>query len=205
MLAFGAANVHQHNDAPEHAGGVVLNYDVAPDHAYFFIWRRELPDGPRTLLTDAATTVGSYHDESAEQGRSYDYWISGYDSEGHASCILGPVRGDAVADGVPPEGVVTINDWATTTISTSVTLRLEAGHDTTQMKVGNSADLSGVDWEPYATAKPWTLTPRDDIGFVYVLYRDAAGNISEVTFDTILIDTPGSGGGRRLSLPLIQR
>ena len=41
----------------------------APDHAYFFIWRHELPDGPRTLLTDAATTTGHYHDESAEQGK----------------------------------------------------------------------------------------------------------------------------------------
>jgi len=55
----------------------------------------------------------------------------------------------------------------------------------THMMISNRPDLSDGVWEPYATTRRWTLTPTSDPTAVYVKYRDAAGNESEVATATI--------------------
>lgn len=53
------------------------------------------------------------------------------------------------------------------------------------MLVSNRSDLSDGVWEPCAITRPWTLIPRSDPTAVFVKYRDAAGNETDVASATI--------------------
>jgi hypothetical protein len=51
----------------------------------------------------------------------------------------------------------------------------------THMMISNRADFAGAQWEPYQTRKQWTLDVRpDNTATVYALFRDGAGNVSDV-------------------------
>jgi hypothetical protein len=96
-----------------------------------------------------------------------------------------------VPDTIPPTGTISINNGATYTNSTSVTLTLSASDahsGVSKMRFSND----GVSWsseENYATSKSWTLTAGDGTKTVYVQYKDNAGNWSSSISDTIILDT----------------
>jgi len=50
-------------------------------------------------------------------------------------------------------------------------------------------NINFTDWEPFSTNKPWVLSSVDGDEWVYVQYRDWAGNSSESFFDSINLDT----------------
>jgi len=50
-------------------------------------------------------------------------------------------------------------------------------------------NINFTDWEPFSTNKPWVLSSVDGDEWVYVQYRDWAGNSSESLFDSINLDT----------------
>jgi hypothetical protein len=124
-------------------------------------------------------------------------------------------------DNVPPHGLVLINDGEESTTSRLVRLTLWATDEedpeaeilegglpelesstsgVTQMMISNHADMSGGVWEPYATSKWWNLEhPADGLAAVYVKYRDAAGNESDIYPATIHIE----GVGYTLRLPVM--
>lgn len=110
-----------------------------------------------------------------------------------------------------PTGWLSANSGATTTKSQNVTLSLYTSDNadkygafnllnvltafglldmgTKEMMVSNSADFSGAAYEPYAAAKPWTLTTGNGTKTVYIKFKDATGNESSVLSDTIVLDT----------------
>jgi len=96
-------------------------------------------------------------------------------------------------DTTPPTGAVLINNDDSYTVSTSVTLALSAADDdaagVTQMRVSNTADFAGAGWQSFAASLTWTLTDGDGPKIVYAAFRDAAGNPSEVSSDSIALDT----------------
>ena len=53
------------------------------------------------------------------------------------------------------------------------------------MMISNNPDFAGATWEPYANQKPWTLKVENGRAVVYVKFRDAAGNESDVAVDVI--------------------
>jgi len=55
----------------------------------------------------------------------------------------------------------------------------------TEMMIWNNADFVGATWEPYAPKKVWALPKSDAPRTVYVKFKDAAGNISDVTSATV--------------------
>lgn len=98
---------------------------------------------------------------------------------------------------------ITINSAATTTNSRTVTLTLSASDDSSlQMAFSNDGTTYGtvVDangavtnsgtYETYTTAKAWVLTSgAEGTRTAYVKFRDAYGNTSVASSDTISLDT----------------
>lgn len=81
------------------------------------------------------------------------------------------------ADPIPPSGYVLINDGAEWTDTEEVTLTIWADPDTVEMKISNDPRLTNATWEAFNTTKSWTLLPGEGLRTVYVLFKDAAGNI----------------------------
>jgi phage baseplate assembly protein gpV len=97
---------------------------------------------------------------------------------------------------------VRINDGATVTNNTAVTLALFATDATGVAKMRFSSD--GVNYspdEPYATSKAWTLGTGDGVKNVFVRFTDGAGMLydpvtAQITLDTtapITTTTPAAG------------
>jgi parallel beta-helix repeat protein len=98
-------------------------------------------------------------------------------------------------DKTVPIGSITINNDASYTTSTSVTLTLTADDATSgvyQMRFSNDG-ITWTDWEDYTTSKSWTLPLGDGTKTVYVQFRDHAGLISTYS-DTITLDTTSPTG-----------
>ncbi len=97
-----------------------------------------------------------------------------------------------VLDTTGPTGSVTIDGGAARAATAAVALTLSAS-DTdsvvTSMAVSNDGVFDTEPWEPYSVSKPWDLGGADGTRTVYVLFEDAAGNVSPVRTDTILLDS----------------
>jgi hypothetical protein len=109
------------------------------------------------------------------------------DTAGNISTV---VTDTILLDTVKPTGSILINNGACSTNSRNVTLKLSASDPSpasgvTQMMISNSSSFTGASWETYATSKAWTLTSCAGTKYVYVKYKDAAGNISSVYNDSI--------------------
>jgi hypothetical protein len=56
-----------------------------------------------------------------------------------------------------------------------------------EMRISNDPSFTGVSWEPLDQEKPWTLAGGSaGVRIVYAQFRDGAGNVSLVVYDTIL-------------------
>ena len=92
-------------------------------------------------------------------------------------------------DTVSPSGSLQIDDGARRTRTRAVTLDLIAtdttpssGLDSMRLK---NAGGSWTAWQPYVASKNWKLTRRAGKKTIYAQYRDAAGNVSARTSDSI--------------------
>lgn len=110
----------------------------------------------------------------------------------NAEMVSGSYGDTIILDTVAPyDTIIVINATALFTNNTSVTLSLSASDDrsgVSQMRFSND-NTTWSAWEAYATSKTWTLSAGDGSKFVYVQYRDHAGNISSAVYDTIYLDT----------------
>jgi len=113
------------------------------------------------------------------------------------------VSGDytfTTADITPPAGSIKINNDAKTTNSTSVTLTISAtdsGTGLSEMKFSNDY-LNWSSPELYATTKAWVIPSDLGLQFVYVKFKDKAGNWSIGYHDYITLEknndkTPPTG------------
>ena len=92
------------------------------------------------------------------------------------------------SDTTTPRGTVSINEGATSTKRSIVSLLLsatdEGGSGVENMRFSNNG-TNWSDWEPYATSKRWTLSRGYGTKIVYVEFRDVAGNVSSPATDAI--------------------
>ncbi len=100
---------------------------------------------------------------------------------------------NVVSDNIPPTGTIKINNGASYTNSTQVTLGLfsqdnEGGSGVDKMQFSND-NLNWSDLQDYAETKTWKLSSGDSKKTVYVKFKDRAGNYSEPISATILLDT----------------
>ena len=95
-------------------------------------------------------------------------------------------------DNQPPEKLsVLINNGDEYTNSKVVTLSLyseDAGAGTSEMSFSTNS-LEWTDWDEFNSSSPFTLPEGDGEKIVYFKTKDAANNIAEPVFDTIIIDT----------------
>ena len=113
---------------------------------------------------------------------------------------LGPVQTTTIlCDQQFDNPQVFINNNASSTVSTSVTLNTSATRDTpagiADMRFSNDG-IAWTDWEPYTTTKAWTLDAALGVKRVYAQYRDTVGNVSysgtSAASDTILLTVDGT-------------
>ncbi len=93
-------------------------------------------------------------------------------------------------DQTKPTGTISINSGAASTNSTAVTLSLSASDNSgtvSTMRFSND-NVTWSAWSTYSVTKAWTLTAGAGTKTVYVQFKDAAGNLSTVVNDTILLN-----------------
>jgi hypothetical protein len=91
---------------------------------------------------------------------------------------------------VPKNTRFLINNGAATTKSRTVTLNTRASDSApasgvVYMRFRNHTSTTWTGWFPYASSKSWTLTAGAGTKYVYVQYKDRAGNISTQAVDSI--------------------
>ncbi len=118
------------------------------------------------------------------------------DSLGNVS----PVFSDSIIlDSIAPTGSVSINAGAATkALSAAATLTIsatDAGSGVAQMQYSLD-NVTWNAWQAYATTLPVTLLPGTGTRYVYLRFRDVAGNTSLTYIDTIsvVVDPPSWTG-----------
>ncbi len=96
-------------------------------------------------------------------------------------------------DNRPPECSILINEDQEFTNNPFVELSLfaqDSGSGVTEMTLRAAANGSEwTAWEPFTSARAFTLPPGDGEKLVYLRVQDKAGNIAEPVFDSIILDT----------------
>jgi hypothetical protein len=86
---------------------------------------------------------------------------------------------------------VSINNGATCTISSSVTLNL-ASENAYEVMISNTSDFSGAVWQVFNfSSKIWPLEPGNGNRTVYVQYKSGTGSISPVLSASIAVNLAG--------------
>ena len=115
-------------------------------------------------------------------------WYRVTDAAGRSTTVSDTIG----LDTVNPTATITINNGASTTISTAVTLALTQA-DATSGPFQHRFSNDNVTWgafEAVSATKSWTLTADIGTKTVYYEVRDTSGRTSGVITDTILLD-PG--------------
>jgi len=116
-----------------------------------------------------------------------EYWSVDKAGSEESHHILTAIKLDKTA----PTGSITINNDATYTTSTSVTLALTATDDTSgvhQVRYSNDGIWDTEPWETPSPTRTWALSFGDGITAVYYQIIDNAGLISSSS-DSIILDT----------------
>lgn len=96
-----------------------------------------------------------------------------------------------LVDKTAPTGSVQIGGGSTRTKTLDVMLTLAAsdsGSGVSQMRLSHDG-INWGNWETSSTTRAWTLTQGDGEKFVYVEFKDRAGNVSAAFSDTIALDS----------------
>ncbi|MDD5433974.1 MAG: fibronectin type III domain-containing protein, partial [Nitrospira sp.] len=128
---------------------------------------------------------------------TYFFTVTAYDRAGNESSYSNEVNKTIPIPGlVSPMGTVSINNGATYTNSSTVTLTLSCsanGPGCSRMQFSEDNIRWGV-WNPYSSNKTYTFSSGEGTKTIYVKFQDNAGNNSISSSDSIIIDkTPPSG------------
>jgi hypothetical protein len=174
------------------------------------------------LIGTQAPPTGVFTDTTALDGTSYCYQVVAENAAGDQSLLSPSSCATAKSDPVPPHGGILINNGASSVNGINVTLNLFASDSidaesdgqygdafmtppansasgVKEMMICSRSDMLGCVWEPYSTAKAWTLPPRSGLAAVFVKFRDNADNESIVYSATINVI------GSRIFLPLVRK
>ncbi len=148
------------------------------------------------VFTDAIwlpySTSAVYNYPSVElpsSGNPMPVYASFRDKAGNEIDTSTPVTDSIIYDTTPPAGTFSINNDASYTNSTTVTIN-SSFSGVASMRFSNN-NTTWTEWTAYSTTTGFTLTSGDGTKTVYAQYADGAGgtgNVSNST-DTIILDT----------------
>ncbi|HMN29193.1 MAG TPA: hypothetical protein PKE45_13670, partial [Caldilineaceae bacterium] len=213
-------------------GKALLYISAPPTVTSIAILRGPAPEGPFTvLIADAPTTVNPFEDTTVANGTRYCYQVMAKIAAAGGG-VLTSAPSDIIcvtpnADPHPPHGIVEPRTPVVEPAPRTLLLYLDASDDPQQeehmpfdgalltggaqqsgvveMRISNRADFADTHCQPYHAEKEWTFAPdANGDGTVFVQYRDAAGNLSDVAALTLRI---GEGGQQNppVFLPLITK
>lgn len=115
------------------------------------------------------------------------------DGAGNVSSV---VSDTVIVEISPPSGSMVIGGGAAWTNTRDVTITFDATDTVSgvsDMRIGDTSSSLGA-WRTYATTATWSLPGNEGPKTVYAQFRDAAGNVSSPTSDTIGLDLRGPIG-----------
>ena len=203
-------------------GKVWVRFTVRPEYASVDILRASSASGPFLVVAPATAPTGEWVDLTVVNGTEVCYRVVANGSAGQRSAPSEVTCTIPKADPIAPTGWVLINNGLGLTSKFDVQLTLwaednpvveesqgpaspprdstAASTGVTQMMISNNGSFSGASWEAYQTQRSWRLLPQNDLGTVFVKYRDAAGNESLPVHATIRISDQATYGTH---LPLL--
>jgi hypothetical protein len=185
-------------------GSVVLKFTIG---RMVDIYRGPSPDGPFTMVAGGEDD-GEWVDDPVDNDTMVCYVVK---APGRVPSLPSdPTCTTPKLDPHPPHGVLILQQTAAGP-PYMVRLVLDASDNPRQeehppfdgrlltardlqsgvaeMKISNRSDFEGAQWEPYAAEKMWPVNPDgQNRATVFVMYRDAAGNESEVIAGTATLD-----------------
>jgi fibronectin type 3 domain-containing protein len=145
-------------------------------------------------LISSGQTETYFNPGTLSSGSVYYWKVIATDNNG--SVTTGPVWYFVTEwpDSLPPTGAIVINNGATSTNSSSVTLILactDSGSGCSEMQIGYSSNDGGSasSWQPFASSYPLSLSGSDGTYTVNVQFKDAAGNVSSIYSASIVLNT----------------
>lgn len=170
---------------------LLIRYPANSAYASIRLLRSTNPGGPFAQVADFDSTAngGIYRDTGLTNDVTYYYKVQAVDLNGSTSAASPVFSGTPRKEPAPPIGQVKINEGRPFSPSVNVKLALSADDDdVVEMRVGNSPDLAGSAWEPFADSKAWAVSPDvNGRAVVYAQYRDKAGNVSNIIEDAIQV------------------
>lgn len=144
---------------------------------------------PAWTGTDTSATV-----TGLTNGTSYGFRVCAIDGAGNTSSG-GTATGRPAPEFVGPSGSISINGGAAWAKTSTVTLSLSAtdASGVSYACVSNTSSCSS--WFAMTSSKTWTLASGTGTKTVYAWYKDAWGNTSAYTSDSIGVDTAVPGNG----------
>lgn len=184
------------NGWPSPASGENLLYwSVAPGHFSVDIHRAEDPSGPfHRIARNRPARQQPYSDAGLTNDITYYYKVRAMTAEEQLSRFSEVEAGTPKADNTRPWGSVKILGPRHIT-DPAVTLRLAADADAQLMRIDNEADFASGFWEAYGETRAWQIAGAEGANFVYVQFRDAAGNESLVFSDSVMFENDSDFNG----------
>jgi len=177
----------------KHADGVVsvtLSAKENPHQLRMLISNKPNFEGAKERSFN--TNIGNWKLESEEDGLKTVY-VRLIDEAGNISEVS---KAEIFLDRTPPSitsfSINNGKEWAT---SLQITLTSEVNDAFEAKYSNNSSTLRNIRWEKYNPTRPdWTLLPNDGDKTVFAIFRDQAGNVTEVVSTSIKLDmTPPNG------------
>ena len=191
------------------AGKVFVKYVLRPQYTRVSFFRGTNPRGPFAFIQDALPGTGLVTDSNVVNGATYCYQAVAFDGLNHRSQQNAPSCATPKAYSYPPHGFIRINGGERVTVSPKVTLTLWASDSISpESVVPGSCDVPLPPSSSASGVKDMLIGNRTDLtdgvlgalrdvealdvgvisapgAFVYVKYRDTAGNESSVALATI--------------------
>ena len=169
FIANGGITLTWHKPAVRILAGFHLYRSVDSDHDF-----KQWETFPATQST--------YVDSNISNGHTYYYRLAAFSITREETSIsqMAPVT-------VSTRPVLVINNDAPFTNNPNVKLTVLAGA-AKEMLLSDSADFSGAAWQPYASAVPWQLDPREGPKYVYLKIRYDDGSESAAVSASVILD-----------------
>jgi len=159
---------------------ITLSWGMVQGASGYRLYRRTVQSEER-MLAESSDTF--YTDDGLLNGREYFYSVSGVNSED-----LEGERSEWV-QAIPSAYSISINQGAEYTNSRNTLLTMTAPSTTVLMKISNSSEMSGSNWETFSSNRSWTVEQGDGLKTVYGVFLDENGSESGIISENIYLDT----------------